>query len=89
MAQEGDPVRLGQGDERGGETPARHRGPGATIMRCRDDGNVLCLGERVTGPELAIEIARAFLRAQFSDQERHRRRVGKVAAIEARWTMER
>jgi transaldolase/glucose-6-phosphate isomerase len=48
-----------------------------------DDGNVLCLGERVTGPELAVEIARAFLRAQFSDQERHRRRVGKIAAIEA------
>jgi transaldolase len=48
-----------------------------------DDANVLCLGERVTGPELALEIARAFLRAQFSDQERHRRRVGKIAAIEA------
>jgi len=48
-----------------------------------DDGNVLCLGERVTGPELAVEIARAYIRAQFSDQERHRRRVGKIAAIEA------
>ncbi len=48
-----------------------------------DDGNVLCLGERVTGPELALEIARGFLRAQFTDQERHRRRVGKTAAIEA------
>src|SRR6202048_1431904 len=48
-----------------------------------DDGNVLCLGERVTGPELALEIARAFLRAQYTDQERHRRRVGKIAAIEA------
>ena len=48
-----------------------------------DDGNVLCLGERVTGPELAVEIARTFLRAQFSDQERHRRRVAKIAAIEA------
>jgi transaldolase len=48
-----------------------------------DDANVLCLGERVTGPELALEIARAFLRAQFSEQERHRRRVGKIAAIEA------
>src|SRR5262249_22147086 len=46
------------------------------------DANVLCLGERVTGPEVAIEIARAFLRAQFSDQERHRRRGGKIAAIE-------
>jgi transaldolase len=48
-----------------------------------DDANVLCLGERVTGPELAVEITRAFLRATFSDQERHRRRVGKIAAIEA------
>jgi transaldolase len=48
-----------------------------------DQGNILCLGERVTGPELVIEIARAFLRAQFTDQERHRRRVGKIAAIEA------
>jgi transaldolase len=48
-----------------------------------DDGNVLCLGERVTGPELAVELARAYIRAQFSDQERHRRRVGKIAAIEA------
>lgn len=48
-----------------------------------DDGNLLCLGERVTGSELAVEIASAFLRAQFSDQERHRRRVSKIAAIEA------
>jgi len=48
-----------------------------------DDANILCLGERITGSELAIEIARAFLRAQFSEQERHRRRVGKIAAIEA------
>ncbi|HEY3058644.1 MAG TPA: transaldolase [Chloroflexota bacterium] len=48
-----------------------------------DDANVLCLGERVTGPELAVEIARTFLRAQFSEQERHRRRVGKISAIEA------
>src|SRR3989440_251096 len=47
-----------------------------------DDANVLCLGERVTGPELAIEIARSFLRAEFSGQERHKRRVGKVLAIE-------
>ncbi|MDQ3811655.1 MAG: transaldolase [Chloroflexota bacterium] len=48
-----------------------------------DDANVLCLGERVTGPELAVEIARTFVRAQFSEQERHRRRVGKITAIEA------
>src|SRR5918912_176497 len=48
-----------------------------------DDGNLLCRGERVTGPELAVEIARAYIRAQFSDQERHRRRLAKMAAIEA------
>jgi transaldolase len=48
-----------------------------------DDGNVLCLGERVTGPELAMEIARSFLRAEFSGQERHRRRLGKVLALES------
>jgi len=48
-----------------------------------DNANVLCLGERVTGPELAVEIARAYIRAQFSDQERHHRRVGKILAIEA------
>src|SRR5947209_8657139 len=48
-----------------------------------DDGNVLCLGERVTGPELAFEIARTFLRAEFSGQERHKRRLSKVRAIEA------
>lgn len=48
-----------------------------------DDGNVLCLGERVIGPELAVEIARAYIRAQFTDQERHRRRIAKIAEIEA------
>src|ERR1043165_3246680 len=48
-----------------------------------DDGNVLCLGERVTGPELAVEIARAYIRAQFTGQERHRRRLAKIVAIEA------
>jgi len=48
-----------------------------------DDGNVLCLGERVTGSELAIEIARAYIRAQFSGHERHRRRLSKILAVEA------
>jgi len=48
-----------------------------------DDANVLCLGERVTGPELAVEIARTFVRAQFSEQDRHRRRVSKISALEA------
>jgi transaldolase/glucose-6-phosphate isomerase len=48
-----------------------------------DDGKVLCLGERVTGPELAMDIVRAFLHAEFTNEERHRRRVAKIAAIEA------
>jgi transaldolase len=48
-----------------------------------DDANIVCLGERITGSELAVEIARTFLRATFSGGERHRRRVGKIAAIEA------
>jgi ribose 5-phosphate isomerase B len=47
-----------------------------------DDMNVLCLGARVVGPEVAAESIRAFLRARFSDAERHARRVGKIAAIE-------
>jgi ribose 5-phosphate isomerase B len=47
-----------------------------------DDMNDLCLGARIIGPELAIEIVAAFLGATFSDEERHRRRVEKVRAIE-------
>ena len=47
-----------------------------------DDMNVLCLGARVVGPELAKEIVRAFLGASFSKAERHVRRLEKVAAIE-------
>ncbi len=47
-----------------------------------DDMNVLCLGARVIGPELAKEIVRSFLGATFSQAERHVRRLGKVADIE-------
>jgi ribose 5-phosphate isomerase B len=46
--------------------------------------NVLCLGGRVIGVELAVECARAFVGASFSGAERHARRVAKVLAIEAR-----
>lgn len=48
-----------------------------------DDMNVLTLGARVIGPEPAFEIAVAFLGARFSGEERHRRRLDKVLAIEA------
>jgi ribose 5-phosphate isomerase B len=47
-----------------------------------DDMNVLCLGARVVGPELAKEIAQTFLSASFSGAERHVRRLGKIDAIE-------
>jgi ribose 5-phosphate isomerase B len=47
-----------------------------------DNMNVLCLGSRIIGAELAKEIVRAFLSASFSGEERHARRFGKVQAIE-------
>jgi ribose 5-phosphate isomerase B len=47
-----------------------------------DNMNVLCLGARIVGPELAKEIVRTFLRASFSQAERHVRRLGKVENIE-------
>jgi len=49
-----------------------------------DDMNVLCLGARVIGPAPALEIARAFLGARFSNEERHLRRVNKIRDIELR-----
>jgi RpiB/LacA/LacB family sugar-phosphate isomerase len=47
-----------------------------------DDMNILCLGARVIGSELAKELVRTFLAAKFSGAERHVRRLRKVAAIE-------
>jgi ribose 5-phosphate isomerase B len=47
-----------------------------------DDMNVLCLGARVIGIELALECTRAFLGASFSGEPRHVRRLQKVLAIE-------
>jgi ribose 5-phosphate isomerase B len=47
-----------------------------------DDVNVLCLGARVIGPALASDIVRAFTRAEFTGEERHRRRLGKIEEIE-------
>src|SRR5512137_881222 len=47
-----------------------------------DNMNVLCLGARVIGDELAKELVEAFLNAQFSNEERHVRRVNKVLSIE-------
>lgn len=47
-----------------------------------DDINVLVLGSRVIGVKLAEELVRAFLGAQFTNEERHVRRLGKVKVLE-------
>jgi ribose 5-phosphate isomerase B len=49
-----------------------------------DDMNILCLGARVIGIELARELTNAFLKAEFSCEERFRRRLNKIAIIEKR-----
>jgi RpiB/LacA/LacB family sugar-phosphate isomerase len=53
-----------------------------------DNMNVLCIGARVVGPELMLDLVRAFLTAQFAGEERHRRRLSKVAAMEHRFCSE-
>lgn len=47
-----------------------------------DNCNVLCLGARVVGPELAADLVRIFLAARFSGAERHQRRLAKVHQLE-------
>src|SRR6266567_2721870 len=49
-----------------------------------DDMNVLVIGARVVGTALAEELVHAFLNATFTGEERHRRRVEKVKALEAK-----
>lgn len=47
-----------------------------------DDLNIICLGGRVVGHAHAYEIVKAFINAEFTGAERHRRRLAKVAALE-------
>ena len=47
-----------------------------------DAMNVLALGARVVGPALAVELVNAFLKAQFSGADRHRRRLAKIESFE-------
>lgn len=51
-----------------------------------DNMNILCLGSRVIGIELAIELCQSFLNAEFSGEERHKRRLAKLSEIENRYT---
>ncbi|HYZ86700.1 MAG TPA: RpiB/LacA/LacB family sugar-phosphate isomerase [Bryobacteraceae bacterium] len=48
-----------------------------------DDMNILCMGGRVVGPALARDLVDAFVAAEFTGEERHVRRLNKVASIEA------
>jgi ribose 5-phosphate isomerase B len=47
-----------------------------------DDMNVLCLGSEVVGAELAVELVRAFLRAEFDGGERYVKRLEKIEKLE-------
>lgn len=51
-----------------------------------DDMNVLVLGARVIGPELAKDLCLDFLKARFTGDERHRRRLNKILRIEERYS---
>lgn len=79
-----------------GACVAANKVPGVRAATCHDtysahqgvehdDVNVLCLGARVVGEELALEILRSFFGATFSNAERHARRLAKVNSIEARY----
>ncbi|HSE89283.1 MAG TPA: ribose 5-phosphate isomerase B [Candidatus Binatia bacterium] len=50
-----------------------------------DDMNILVLGARIIGEELARELVRAFLAARFTAEERHLRRVAKIKVLEKRF----
>lgn len=50
-----------------------------------DNLNLMCLGGRVIGFELAKVLVEAFLDAEFTGEARHRRRLGKIADLESRW----
>jgi ribose 5-phosphate isomerase B len=56
----------------------------ARLARSHNDANVVCIGERIVGPEVAAEIVHTFLQTPFSQGERHVRRIQKVAALEKR-----
>jgi ribose 5-phosphate isomerase B len=53
-----------------------------------DDVNVLVLGSRVIGPELAKDLCATFLKARFTGEERHQRRLNKILSIEQRYALQ-
>jgi ribose 5-phosphate isomerase B len=49
-----------------------------------DHMNIICMGGRTVGPEVAWDLVATYLAASYSQAERHLRRLGKVAALEAK-----
>jgi ribose 5-phosphate isomerase B len=47
-----------------------------------DHMNILCMGGRTVGPEVAWDLVQAYLAAEYSQAERHLRRLGKIAVLE-------
>jgi ribose 5-phosphate isomerase B len=47
-----------------------------------DNMNVICIGARVVGLELALELVKSFLESHFSGHERHLRRLSKIRELE-------
>lgn len=56
----------------------------AQLTRVHNDANIVCIGERVCGMELIRDILITFLTTPFSQGDRHKTRIAKVAAIEKR-----
>jgi ribose 5-phosphate isomerase B len=60
-----------------------HEAYTARMARLHNNANVLCIGARVVGLDLALEIVRVFLSSPWSGEARHARRLAQVAAAEA------
>ncbi len=82
-----------------GVSVAANKVPGIRAAMCHDtysahqgvehdSMNVLCVGARVIGPELMLDLVRSFLAARFTGEERHRRRLEKVMVLERRFSGE-
>jgi len=60
----------------------------AKLTREHNDANILAMGARIIGPVLAESIVDAFLTTEFSQGERHKRRIGLIAELEEKQTIE-
>jgi ribose 5-phosphate isomerase B len=65
-----------------GASVCANKFPGIRASLIHDHMNILCMGGRTVGPAVAWDLVQTFLAAEFSQAERHLRRLGKVAALE-------